>query len=74
MKNALDTIVATLSKEEVRFFKLFLKRTNNKNRKDVDLFDLMRNKNGDFTTKEALIKLEVNTNNYYHIAYFLFYY
>ena len=46
MNNALDTIVATLSKEEVRFFKLFLKRTNNKNRKDVDLFDLMRNKRG----------------------------
>ena len=67
MKNALDTIVATLSKEEVRFFKLFLKRTNNKNRKDVDLFDLMRKKNGDFTTKEALINLEVNPNNYYQI-------
>ena len=67
MKSALDTIVATLSKEEVRFFKLFLKRTNNKNRKDVDLFDLMRKKNSDFTTKEALDKLEVNPNNYYQI-------
>jgi len=67
MKNALDTIVASLSKEEIRFFKLFLKRTDNKNRKDVDLFDLMRKKNGDFTTKEALRKLEVNPNNYYQI-------
>ena len=67
MKNALDTLVAALSKEEVRFFKLFLKRTNNKNRKDVDLFDLMRKKNSDFTTKEALDKLEVNPNNYYQI-------
>jgi len=67
MKNALDTIVASLSKEEIRFFKLFLKRTNNKNRKDVDLFDLMRKKNSDFTTKEALINLEVNPNNYYQI-------
>ena len=67
MKNALDTIVATLSKEEVRFFKLFLKRTDNKKRKDVDLFDLMRNKRGDFTTEEALIKLETNPNNYYQI-------
>jgi len=67
MKNALDTIVTSLSKEEIRFFKLFLKRTDNKNRKDVDLFDLMRKKNSDFTTKEALIKLEVNTNNYYQI-------
>ena len=67
MKSALDTIVQSLSKEEVRFFKLFLKRTNNKNRKDVDLFDLMRKKNSDFTTKEALDKLEVNPNNYYQI-------
>jgi len=67
MKNALDTLVAALSKEEVRFFKLFLKRTDNKNRKDVDLFDLMRKKNSDFTTKEALDKLEVNPNNYYQI-------
>ena len=51
MNNALDTILQSLSKEEVRFFKLFLKRTYNKNRKDVDLFDYMRSKEGDFTTK-----------------------
>ena len=44
MNNALDTIVQSLSKEEVRFFKLFLKRTDSKNRKDVDLFDLMQKK------------------------------
>ena len=37
MNNALDNIVQSLSKEEVRFFKLFLKRTDNKNRKDVNL-------------------------------------
>ena len=53
MNNALDTIVQSLSKEEVRFFKLFLKRTDNKNRKDVDLFDLIRRKNGVYTTKDA---------------------
>ena len=67
MKNALDTIVATLSKEEVRFFKLFIKRTDNKNRKDVDLFDYMKKKKGDFTTKDVLRKLETNPNNYYQI-------
>ena len=44
MHNALDTIVQSLSKEEVRFFKLFLNRTDNKNRKDVDLFDYMKRK------------------------------
>ena len=67
MKNALGTIVASLSKEEVRFFKLFLKRTDNKNRKDVDLFDYMKKKKGDFTTENVLKKLETNPNNYYQI-------
>jgi len=67
MNNALDTIVQSLSKEEVRFFKLFLKRTDSKNRKDVDLFDLIRRKNGDYTTKEALKTLKTNPNNYYQV-------
>jgi tetratricopeptide (TPR) repeat protein len=67
MDNTLDTIVQSLSKEEVRFFKLFLKRTDNKNRKDVDLFDYMKKKKGDFTTKDVLKKLETNPNNYYQI-------
>ena len=67
MNNALDTIVQSLSKEEVRFFKLFLKRTDNKNRKDVDLFDYMKKKKGDSTTKDVLKKLETNPNNYYQI-------
>ncbi len=67
MNNALDTIVQSLSKEEIRFFKLFVKRTDNKNRKDVDLFDLMRRKNGDYTTKDALKKLETNPNSYYQV-------
>ena len=67
MNNALDTIVQSLSKEEVRFFKLFLKRTDNKNRKDVDLFDYIRKKKGDFDTKDILKKLETNPNNYYQI-------
>jgi len=67
MNNALDTIVQSLSKEEIRFFKLFVKRTDNKNRKDVDLFDLMRRKNGDYTTKDALKKLKTNPNSYYQV-------
>ena len=67
MNNALDTIVQSLSKEEIRFFKLFLKRTDNKNRKDVDLFDLIRRKNGDYTTKDALKILKTNPNNYYQV-------
>ena len=67
MTNALDTIVQSLSKEEVRFFKLFLKRTDNKNRRDADLFDLMRRKKGDIKTKDILKKLKTNPNNYYQI-------
>ena len=67
MDNALNTIVQSLSKEEVRFFKLFLKRTDNKNRKDVDLFDLIRRKNGDYSTKDALKTLKTNPNNYYQV-------
>lgn len=73
MNNALDTIVQSLSKEEVRFFKLFLKRTDNKNRKDVDLFDYMRKKKGDFDTKDILKKLETNPNNYYQVKNRLYY-
>ena len=67
MNNALDTIVQSLSKEEVRFFKIFLKRTDNKNRRDADLFDLMRRKKGDIKTKDILKKLKTNPNNYYQI-------
>jgi len=67
MDNTIDTIVQSLSKEEVRFFKLFLKRTESKNRKDVDLFDLIRRKNGDYTTKDALKTLKTNPNNYYQV-------
>ena len=66
MNNTLDTIIQSLSKNEIRFFKLFLKRTNNKNRKDVELFDYMR-KTSDFTTKDILKKLKTNPNNYYQI-------
>ena len=67
MTSRLETIIDSLSKEEVRFFKLFLNRTVRKNRKDLDLFDYMKRKKGDFTTKDILKKLETNPNNYYQI-------
>lgn len=67
MSKFLNTIVQRLTKEEIRFFKLFLNRTNAKNRKDVDLFDLMRKKRDDLNTDEALYKLKINSNNYYQI-------
>jgi len=65
MISPLDTIIDSLSKEEVRFFKLFLNRTVRKNRKDLDLFDYMRKKKGDYNTKDLLKKLNTNAGNYY---------
>ena len=67
MKNVLNNIIQSLSKQEIRFFKLFIKRTDYKKRKDVDLFDLMKRQGGDLKIKDALKKLETNTNNYHQI-------
>jgi len=67
LKNVLTSIIQSLSKQEIRFFKLFIKRTANKKRKDVDLFDFMKKKGGDLKIKDALKKLETNTNNYHQI-------
>ena len=67
MKNVLNSIIQSLSKQEIRFFKLFIKRTDNKKRKDVDLFDFIKKKGGDLKIKDALKKLETNTNNYHQI-------
>jgi hypothetical protein len=67
LKNVLNSIIQSLSKQEIRFFKLFIKRTDYKKRKDVDLFDFMKKKGGDLKIKDALKKLETNTNNYHQI-------
>ena len=67
MKNVLDEVIRSLSKEEVRFFKLFLNRTERNSRRDVQLFDYMRKKGDDFTTKDIVKKLKTNLNNYYQI-------
>ena len=66
MKRALEAIIKSLSKDEIRFFKLFLNRTQNKNRKDIELFDYMRKKKS-FSTKDILNKLKTNANNFYQI-------
>ena len=67
MTSPLDIIIDSLSKEEVRFFKLFLNRTVRKNRKDLDLFDYMRKQKGNYNTKVLLKKLKTNAANYYTI-------
>ena len=52
---ALDTIINVLSKEEVRFYKLFVGRTNNQQeRKDQVLINLMRKDNSEDLHKRAL--------------------
>ena len=54
MISPIDTIIDSLSKEEVRFFKLFINRTVRKNRKDIDLFDYIRKQKGNYHTKDIL--------------------
>ena len=63
MNNTLDILIESLSKEEVRFFKIFLNRTDTKNRKDLDLFDYMRKKKGIINTKDTLKKLKTSAES-----------
>lgn len=63
----LEKIISVLSKEEIRFYKLFVNRTTSKNnRKDVVLFDFIKNGKSDgLSTKDILKKLQLtNSNNY----------
>ena len=68
----LNQIINCLTKDEIRFYKLFVNRTNSTSkgiRKDVELFDLLRkNKSDKYSTKDILIKLKIsNSNNYYQL-------
>ena len=65
MTSRLETIIDSLSKEEVRFFKLFLNRTVSASRKDVNLFDFLRKRKGDYKTKDLLKKLNTSAGNFY---------
>ena len=68
----LEKIIESLTKDEIRFFKLFINRTTstkNKSRKDEELFNfLKKGKQKDHSTKEILKKLNIsNSNNYYQL-------
>ena len=68
----LNQIINCLTKDEIRFYKLFVNRTNSTSkgiRKDVELFDFIRkNKSDKYSTKDILIKLKIsNSNNYYQL-------
>lgn len=70
--NILPNVVASLNKEEIRSFKLFINRTNsNKNRKDENLFDLIKNSYPDKYDEEKLFKklygAQNDKNSYYRL-------
>ena len=64
----LETVIQSLSKEEIRFYKLFVGRTNQaKERKDLKLFDIIKkNINQDYS-KKAIKSLKVTSNNFYQL-------
>jgi len=64
----LDKVIQSLSKEEIRFYKLFVGRTNqSKERKDLKLFDIIKkNLNQDYS-KKAINRLNVTSNNFYQL-------
>ena len=59
----LEKIIESLTKDEIRFYKLFINRTTsakNKSRKDEELFNfLKKGKQKDHSTKEILKKLSI---------------
>ena len=72
--NILQKIIATLNKEESRFYKLFASRTNsNKERKDVLLFDYIKRHNEDYDESYISKKLyKDNKNAFYQLKNRLF--
>ena len=66
----LEQIISALSKEEIRFYKLFINRTNsskNKQRKDVELLISLEKEKQRCFYQKILNKLSIsNSNNYYH--------
>lgn len=72
--NILQKIIATLNKEESRFYKLFASRTNSKKeRKDVLLFDYIKRQNKDYDEGFIAKKLyKDNKNAFYQLKNRLF--
>jgi hypothetical protein len=68
--NILQNIVQTLNKEEQRFFKIYIGRINvGENRKDIALFDLIKDKKENFIEEEAATLLygKKDKNSYYRL-------
>lgn len=64
----LHSIIQSLSKEEIRFYKLFVGRTNqSKERKDLKLFDIIKKNADQDYSKKAIKSLGVTSNNFYQL-------
>ena len=64
----LDKVIQSLSKEETRFYKLFVRRTNqSKERKDLKLFDIIKKNLDKDYSKKAIKSLNVTSNNFYQL-------
>ncbi len=68
--NILNHMIAEMNKEELRFFKIFLSRTNeNDDRKDIMLFDLIRSAAEKYDEEKVFKKLypDGNKNAFYRL-------
>jgi len=66
----LNEIIQSLTKDEIRFYKLFVGRTKqSKERKDLILFDLIKKHPDEKQSKKVSDKLDITSNNYYQLKH-----
>jgi hypothetical protein len=68
--NILQSIIHTLNKEEQRYFKIYISRMNyGEDRKDISLFDMLRENNEEFDENIAVATLygTKDKNSYYRL-------
>lgn len=68
--NTLENIIQSLNKEEIRYYKIFKKNTHSKKKKkkEVQLFDIIRDNKNKYKDLEACqILYQGNTNNFYQL-------
>lgn len=66
----LNNIIQSLSKDEIRFYKLFVGRTKQtKERKDLILFDLIKKSPDEKLAKKITDKLKITSNNFYQLKH-----
>ena len=66
----LNNIVQSLTKDEIRFYKLFVGRTKQtKERKDLILFDLLKKSPDEKISNKITDKLNITSNNFYQLKH-----